>query len=141
MHLRDLMQVHRHISECWHEQPHQPPPLAGLPLLLGRNVHHRHSNAQPCLLPLPSASSAQVLEHPQADVAACPLENNLFVWHANLRQPESEVATAKGPWGLAGVPIHAVLIFPPTYPSEGPEVRLFHPLPHPNVSAHFAPPE
>ena len=68
-----------------------------------------------------------MLEHPQADAVARPLDDNLFVWHANM------VAR------LAGVPIHAVFVFPETYPTDGPEIRVFHALPHPNVSPHLAP--
>lgn len=34
---------------------------------------------------------------------------------------------------LGGVPIHFVLLFPSTYPAEPPQVRLFQPVPHPNV--------
>ena len=66
------------------------------------------------------------------DVVALPVEDNLLVWHANLR-------AADGP--LAGLPIHAILAFPHTYPTDGPKIRLYHPLPHPNVAAHMALPE
>jgi ubiquitin-protein ligase len=77
-------------------------------------------------------SPLQVLEHPQPDAAAMPLEDDLTVWHANLRAPD-------GP--LAGAAIHALMLFPDTYPTEPPEIRLFQALPHPNVRAHPALPE
>jgi hypothetical protein len=93
-----------------------------------------------------------VLEHPQADAVAFPLDGNLFVWHANLRlrclEEDSVLVPAPAapaaPAGrlvarLAGVPIHAVFIFPDTYPTDGPEIRVFHSLPHPNVLPHLAP--
>ncbi len=89
---------------------------------------------------------AQVLEHPQADAVARPLDSNLFVWHANLRVPEGAVeevvgSPAEAGQPLSGVALHAVLVFPETYPTDGPEVRLFHALPHPNVYPHLAPRE
>ncbi|KAL4860149.1 Ubiquitin-conjugating enzyme E2 B [Chlorella vulgaris] len=71
----------------------------------------------------------EVLEHPQLDAVALPIEANLFCWHANLRCQE-------GP--LAGVVLHCVLEFTDLYPSEGPQIRVFHALPHPNVSARPA---
>ncbi|GAB4817332.1 hypothetical protein N2152v2_004378 [Parachlorella kessleri] len=71
----------------------------------------------------------EVLENPMEDAVALPLEDNLFVWHANVR-------TSDGP--LADVPLHFVLLFPDNYPTQGPEIRLFHPLPHPNIAAHTA---
>jgi ubiquitin-protein ligase len=74
-------------------------------------------------------ASLQVLEHPQLDAVALPIEANLFCWHANLRCQE-------GP--LAGVVLHCVLDFTDLYPSEGPQIRVFHALPHPNVSARPA---
>ena len=46
-----------------------------------------------------------------------------------MRSPE-------GP--LADLPLHFVLLFPEDFPASGPEIRLFHALPHPNVSAHPA---
>lgn len=96
-----------------------------------------------------SPASKQVLEHPQPDTVARPLDSNLFIWHANLRLPEAEAAEAAATRSatlpvtqcLAGVPLHVVLLFPETYPTDGPEVRLFHALPHPNVFPHLAPRE
>ncbi len=46
------------------------------------------------------------------------------------------VRTSDGP--LADVPLHFVLLFPDNYPTQGPEIRLFHALPHPNIAAHTA---
>ncbi|KAL4434269.1 hypothetical protein ABPG75_000710 [Micractinium tetrahymenae] len=100
------------------------------------------------------ADLKEVLEHPQLDAVARPLDANLFIWHANLRLPETEAVEAEAVGApaaedgqaapaqhLAGVPVHAVLVFPETYPTDGPEVRLFHALPHPNVYAHLVPRE
>ena len=106
---------------------------------------------QPQSTPLPPTPNLplQVLEHPQADTVAFPLDDNLFVWHANLRlrRPEEDSVEAPAPAAaagrlvarLVGIPIHAILIFPDTYPTDGPEIRVFHSLPHPNVSPHLAP--
>lgn len=96
------------------------------------------------------ADLKEVLEHPQPDAVARPLDANLFIWHANLRLPVAEAEEEAGPHAteraavavaaqhLAGVPLHAVMVFPETYPTDGPEVRLFHALPHPNVYPHLA---
>ncbi|GAB4817481.1 hypothetical protein N2152v2_004527 [Parachlorella kessleri] len=71
----------------------------------------------------------EVLENPLEDAVALPLEDNLFLWHGNVRSPE-------GP--LADLPLHLLLIFPSSYPTQGPEIRLFHALPHPNIAAQPA---
>lgn len=108
-----------------------------------------HAHLRPSSLPL-SCYHTQVLEHPQPDAVARPLDANLFIWHANLRLPVAEAEEEAGPHAteraavavaaqhLAGVPLHAVMVFPETYPTDGPEVRLFHALPHPNVYPHLA---
>ncbi|EFN51646.1 hypothetical protein CHLNCDRAFT_54899 [Chlorella variabilis] len=72
----------------------------------------------------------EVLEHPQPDAAALPTEDDLMVWHANLR-------TQEGP--LAGLALHALLLFSDDYPARGPAIRLFHALPHPNIALHLSP--
>ena len=59
-------------------------------------------------------------------VAACPLESNMLEWHVNLTAPEEHP--------LAGAVFHAVMTFPPNYPSSPPTVTLQTPLPHENVS-------
>ena len=58
-----------------------------------------------------------VLEHPEINVVARPLEDNLFVWHGN-------VTTSEG--SLAAVPVHFAILFSHDYPSTAPEVRPWH---------------
>ena len=67
----------------------------------------------------------EVVENPLPNVAARPLDDNLFTWHGNVRG-------AEGPF--LDVPIHFVLEFPPSYPRSPPECHLYTPVPHPNVS-------
>jgi ubiquitin-protein ligase len=66
----------------------------------------------------------EVLENPLPDVLALPLNDNLYLWHGNVRSAEG---------CLDGVNVHFVLQFPSDYPAHAPEVRLFSPVPHPNV--------
>ena len=61
---------------------------------------------------------------PLSTIAACPLETDIFEWHANLR-PTS------GPY--QGITFHMVMKFPENYPDAPPEVRLCTTLCHPNV--------
>lgn len=70
----------------------------------------------------------EILLEPLGTVAARPLENDLFEWHANI-------CPSDGP--LAGVVFHLVLRFPEDYPTTPPKLRFpgraipaFH---HPNV--------
>lgn len=65
-----------------------------------------------------------VLANPLPDVVAQPLEDDLFVWHGNVRSSEG---------AMHGQPIHFILAFPHTYPAEPPEVRLFQAVPHANL--------
>eukprot|EP00930_Biecheleria_cincta_P025422 TRINITY_DN18106_c0_g2_i1.p1 TRINITY_DN18106_c0_g2~~TRINITY_DN18106_c0_g2_i1.p1 ORF type:complete len:885 (-),score=179.75 TRINITY_DN18106_c0_g2_i1:871-3447(-) len=61
---------------------------------------------------------------PLPGIAAAPLDEDLQVWHFNLRGARGE---------LSGLLVHGVLRFPPRYPIEPPELRLCTPAPHPNV--------
>jgi len=66
----------------------------------------------------------EVLTNPIPNVAALPLEDDLYVWHGNVRSEEGS---------LAGAPIHFILKFPESYPNDPPEIRLLQAVPHPNV--------
>jgi stress response protein SCP2/ubiquitin-protein ligase len=66
----------------------------------------------------------EIREHPLQDVAAAPLEDNLLVWHVNLRAPGAI---------LGGAVFHLVIEFSENYPAVAPQVNLCTPLPHPNV--------
>lgn len=58
-------------------------------------------------------------------MAAKPLDNNIYVWHANI----------KGPAGTpySGGVFHLEINFPMSYPHAPPEIKLLTPVPHPNV--------
>ncbi|KAH3759897.1 Histidine kinase A [Pelomyxa schiedti] len=58
-------------------------------------------------------------------VSACPLEHNLFVWHANL------VGVEETPY--ANFIFHIELEFPQDYPASPPNAKLLNPIPHPHV--------
>jgi len=71
---------------------------------------------------------AEVQREPSELVAAAPLEDNLFEWHANLRP-------SVGP--LAGIVLHLRIVFPEDYPASPPNMLFpFQALPsfvHPNL--------
>jgi ubiquitin-protein ligase len=58
-------------------------------------------------------------------VAAEPLENDLFTWHANIKGPEN----TKYEGGL----FHFVIEIPRNYPHRPPKLTLSTPITHPNV--------
>lgn len=62
---------------------------------------------------------------PLVGVSARPLSNSLYTWHANLRGPEGTP--------FEGGVFHLEITFPQDYPVSPPTIRLFTPLPHPNV--------
>ncbi len=62
---------------------------------------------------------------PLVSVAAAPTEDNFFVWHANLRGPESSA--------FYGGVFHLEITFPQNYPVSPPSIRTFTEIPHPNV--------
>eukprot|EP01025_Chloroclados_australasicus_P014109 TRINITY_DN1659_c0_g1_i2.p1 TRINITY_DN1659_c0_g1~~TRINITY_DN1659_c0_g1_i2.p1 ORF type:complete len:1082 (+),score=76.95 TRINITY_DN1659_c0_g1_i2:206-3247(+) len=66
----------------------------------------------------------EVLEEKLPNIVARPMEENLFVWHGNVRGSE-------GPF--LDVPIHFTLTFPQTYPMHPPQCHLATGVPHPNV--------
>lgn len=67
-----------------------------------------------------------VLRDPLPSVSALPLEENIFVWHANL------YGGAEGSPYHGGI-FHFELVFPQDYPSNPPYARLLTELPHPHV--------
>jgi ubiquitin-protein ligase/stress response protein SCP2 len=66
----------------------------------------------------------EIKENPLENVTAAPLDDNLFVWHANVRGAHPP---------LSGASFHLVIEFKETYPVQPPSVSLCTPLPHPCV--------
>ena len=64
-------------------------------------------------------------EVPLVGVAAKPLDNDLFVWCANIKAPETSA--------YYGGVFHCQIVFPQNYPMSAPTVNLFTDLPHPCV--------
>jgi ubiquitin-protein ligase len=58
-------------------------------------------------------------------VSAAPLEDSMYVWHADIRGP-------KGTKYEGGV-FHFEITFSDNYPCSAPNIRLFSTIPHPNV--------
>ena len=69
---------------------------------------------------------AEVMRNPLTNVVAEPLEDDLFRWHCNVRQPEGDGV-------FDGVTFHIELQFDQLYPTSMPRISLFTPVPHPNV--------
>jgi len=71
---------------------------------------------------------AEVLRDPSPLVAAAPLDDDIFEWHANLRPDE-------GP--LRGIIFHMRIVFPKDYPDSPPNVlfpmREIPSFTHPNL--------
>ena len=63
---------------------------------------------------------------PLVGVSAKPLDNNLFIWHANIKAPDTSA--------YYGGVFHLEITFPQNYPVSAPSIRLFTDLPHPCVS-------
>ena len=57
-------------------------------------------------------------------IAARPLDDNLFVWHVNIKPADGV---------YSGVYFHLVMYFPEEYPSLPPDIRIKTPIEHPNV--------
>lgn len=63
---------------------------------------------------------------PTVNVAAHPLPEDLFVWHANLLGPEGTV--------YDGLMLHFELTIPENYPLSAPSIKCFNfDIPHPNI--------
>jgi len=58
------------------------------------------------------------------NVSACPLEDNIFLWHANVTAPD-------GP--LKGLCVHFEIRLPSSYPRNPPKIRVLTSIRHPNV--------
>ncbi|XP_051912498.1 ubiquitin-conjugating enzyme E2 1-like [Hippocampus zosterae] len=61
---------------------------------------------------------------PTVGVAAKPLDDNIFKWHANIKGPEGTP--------YEGGIFHLEIEFPQSYPHAPPKITLFTTLPHPN---------
>jgi ubiquitin-protein ligase len=62
------------------------------------------------------------------NVSAAPLEDNIYLWHANVTAPD-------GP--LQGLCVHMEFQFPTTYPRDPPRVKVLTPISHPNVFGSY----
>jgi len=62
------------------------------------------------------------------NVSAAPLEDNIYLWHANVTAPD-------GP--LEGLCVHMEFQFPTTYPRDPPRVKILTPISHPNVFGSY----
>ncbi|KAJ3056667.1 hypothetical protein HK097_005344 [Rhizophlyctis rosea] len=82
--------------------------------------------SQPTILPSSTRrllrDMTELSNHPiDFNLSAYPLPENIYEWHANLRNPDT------------GLLLHVVLIFPPTYPLNPPKLILQTLVPHENV--------
>ena len=74
----------------------------------------------------------KVLEEEMKDmpfITAAPMEENLFVWHGNLR------GTEDNPY--KGMIVHFTLTLPYDYPMSPPTINIMSPLKHPNVFGNY----
>lgn len=71
-----------------------------------------------------------VKDNPLPTVCAEPLQNDLFIWHGNLKGP------AQSP--LEGGIFHFTMTFPETYPADAPTIIFKQDFPHPFVSSQHA---
>jgi ubiquitin-protein ligase len=62
---------------------------------------------------------------PTCGVTARPLDNNLFIWHANIKGPEKTL--------YEGGVFHLKIEFPLSYPNHPPVIKIYTLIPHPNV--------
>ena len=62
---------------------------------------------------------------PIVGVSAAPTDTDFFVWHANLRGPETSA--------FYGGVFHMKITFPRNYPVSPPSIELMTTIPHPNV--------
>uniref|UniRef100_A0A0G4H247 UBC core domain-containing protein n=1 Tax=Chromera velia CCMP2878 TaxID=1169474 RepID=A0A0G4H247_9ALVE len=66
-----------------------------------------------------------IQKNPLPFISAAPLDDNLQVWHANLKG-------TSGPY--EGLVLHLELVFPDSYPANPPKISLFTSIDHPNVT-------
>jgi ubiquitin-protein ligase len=62
---------------------------------------------------------------PTVGISARPLENTMFIWHANIRGSDKTL--------YQGSVFHLEIEFDELYPHSPPKIKLFTTLPHPNV--------
>lgn len=62
------------------------------------------------------------------NISACPLEENIFLWHANVTAPD-------GP--LKGLCVHFEIQLPSTYPRNPPKIKVLSNIRHPNVFGNW----
>lgn len=67
----------------------------------------------------------EIKQNPLTTVSAAPLDDNLFIWHANVMGIDSSP--------YAGAIFHIELQFPDNYPESPPSVKVLTPIPHPHV--------
>jgi len=65
---------------------------------------------------------------PTVGVTARPQNDNMYIWHANLRGPEGTP--------YEGGVFHLIMNFSPKYPHEPPSIVLSTPIPHPCVAGN-----
>jgi len=62
---------------------------------------------------------------PLVGISARPLSSSMFTWHGNLRGPKKSI--------FEGGVFHFEMVFPTNFPMAPPTLKLFTPMPHPNV--------
>lgn len=70
----------------------------------------------------------ELRRNPLMNISAAPVDDsNVFKWHANIRVPDDVENT-----DMAGIVFHFELVFPRSYPSNPPKVKVLTRIPHPN---------
>ena len=67
--------------------------------------------------------------HEMPYITATPMEENLFIWHGNLK------GTEDNPY--KGMLVHFKLTLPYNYPIDPPIINIMTPLKHPNVFGNY----
>jgi len=62
------------------------------------------------------------------NVSAAPLEDNIYLWHANVTAPDGK---------LKGLCVHLEIQFPSSYPRNPPKIKCLTPIRHPNVFGRY----
>jgi ubiquitin-protein ligase len=70
----------------------------------------------------------EIKRNPLQGISALPLDNNIFLWHANLLGPVNT------PW--EGGIFHMTISIPTDYPNNPPSINLSTKISHPNVSGN-----
>ena len=61
-------------------------------------------------------------------IAAHPIDDNIFEWHVNIKPTDGV---------YSGVYFHLIMIFPESYPTKPPTVKICTPISHPNIFDSF----